>query len=237
MALKTRDNLFTEVLVRNNRTTTDGFITDTTLKDWFFDAHIWAAAYKKWPFTEGRISTTFTTGTGENGDEWEFEGYKADSFRILQVGGKRLTKLNFADYKLLREETPESNDRVFSDFGRVVFINPNADLGGTLVAYGQYVPYVDVTDEDGETIFTGFDEEGNEAIIEKMSSYLKSREHLTDEMLAHDQRASNKLEEVWKRILDEQYAYQTSPERGGMFKRIDVVEGTYNDERNLRNQF
>src|SRR3990167_4083415 len=62
--MKTRDDIFTEVLVRNNRTTTDGFITDTNLKAWYRDAHVWASAYHKWPFSEGRVSTTFTTGGG-----------------------------------------------------------------------------------------------------------------------------------------------------------------------------
>ena len=82
------------------------------------------------------------------------------------------------------------------------------------------------------TIFSGNNEEGNEAIVEKMTSYLKRREHLMNEAELHDQRAVMKLEEVWKRILDEQYAYQTTPERGGMFTRFDVLEGTVGDELN-----
>lgn len=237
MALKTRDNIFTEVLVRNNRTTTDSFITDTMLKSWYADAHLWAASYHKWPFTEGRISTTYTTGTGVNNDEWSFEGYKTDSFRIIQVGGKRLEKLNFEDYQIMREETPESDDRVFSDFGRVVFINPNADVSGTLVAYGQYTPYVDVTDETGVTVFSNFDEEGNEAIVEKISSYLKRRLQMPQEAELHDQRAVAKLEEVWRRIQDEQYAYKTHEDRGGMWARIDVVDGQKYSDEIKRDQF
>lgn len=230
--LKTRDDIFTEVLVRNNRTTTDSFITDTMLKSWYSNAHVWCAAFHKWPFTEGRVSTTFTTR-----EEWSFEGYKADSFRILQIGGKRLQKLNFQDYQIFREENESSNDRYFSDFGRLVFINPSIDLSGTLTAWGQYQPYVDVTDETGITIFSGFDEEGNEAVVEKMSSYLKRREHLTQEAEVHDTRAVTKLEEVWKRTLDEQYAYQTAPERGGMFRRFDVLLGGQTDELISRDQF
>ena len=239
MALKTRDDIFTEVLVRNNRTTTDTFITDTMLKSWFFDSHIWATAQYKWPFTEGRLQTTFASGGGPGGDEWFFEGWKADSFRIMQVGGKRLTKLNFEDYQILREVQPAANDRVFSDFGRTVFINPNLDASGTVVAYGQYQPYVDVTDETGTTLFTGWDEEGNEAIVEKMSSYLKRREHLAQEAEVHDSRAAVKLAEVWKRIGDEQYAYQPSPTRDGWFKRFDVLRGRgiNNDQMNNINQF
>ena len=227
MALNLVYDILTEVLVRNNRTTTDSFITDSMLMSWANDAHLWASAYHKWPFTEGRISTTFTTGSGENSDEWNFEGYKTDSFRIVQVGGKRLEKLNFEDYQIMREESPEADDRVFSDFGRTVFINPMADVSGTLTAWGQYQPILEASDfgTTTTTIFSGYDEEGNEAIVEKISGYLKRREHLAQEAELHDKRAEIKLEEVWKRIQDEQYAYKTHPDRGGMWERFDVLDG------------
>lgn len=227
----------TEVLVRNNRTTTDAFVTDAMLQDWTRQAHKWAASLHKWPFTEGRITTTFAAGTGAGGDEWSFEGYKADSFRLVQVGGKRLLKLNFEDYQILREVEPSADDRVYSDFGRLVFINPEADVSGSLTAYGQYEPVIDPTDLTAATVFSGYDEEGNEAIVEKMTSYLKEREHLPQEVQLHDQRATAKLEEIWKRVLDEQYAYQTHPDRQGMFKRFNVLRGTAEDELVKRDQF
>jgi hypothetical protein len=230
--LRTRDDIFTEVLVRNNRTTTDAFITDAHLKSWFFDAVIWASAYHKWPFTEGRMSTTWA-----GVEEINFEGFKSDSLRMLQVGGKRLNKLNFEDYQIFKEESPGSTERVFSDFGRVIFVNPSADVSGTMVAYTQYQPAIDVTDETGTTPFSNYDEEGNEAIVEKMSGYLKRREHLTDEAELHDGRAVLKLDEVYKRIQDEQYAYKTHPDRGGMFERIDVLDGKRSSDEIKRDQF
>lgn len=230
-------DIITEVLVRNNRTTTDSFITDVMLQDWTRDAHVWGAALKPWPMTEGRISTTFTTGGGVNTDEWFFEGYKSDSLKMMQIGGKRLTKLNFEDYLILKEESPSANDRVFSDFGRIVFINPLIDASGTLVAWGQYQPLLDPTDLTATTIFSNYDEEGNEALVEKMTSYLKRREHLADEAELHDKRASAKLAEVWERISNSQYVYQTTPERGGMFNRFDVLDGNPVDNINQRDQF
>lgn len=230
--MRTRDDIFTEILVRNNLTTTDTFITDAYLKSWFRDAHVWASSYHKWPMTEGRVSTTFTTT-----EEWQFEGYKADSLRIVQIGGKRLTKLNFEDYQTFREEESSANDRVFTDFGKLVFINPAIDLSGTLTAWGQYQPYVDVTDETGVTIFTNFDDEGNEGILEKMSSYLKRRLGNTQSAELHDQRAVAKLDEVWKRVLEEQFKNQTHPASGGMFKRVNVLHGGLSDEIMHRDQF
>lgn len=230
--LNTTGDIMTEVLVRNNRSTVDSFVTDIMLFDWTRMAHKWAASYHKWPFTEGRTSTTFSAT-----EEWNFEGYKADSFRIVQVGGKRLTKLDFANYQIFREEEPNSDERVFSDFGRLLFINPNIDLTGTLTAWGQYEPIIDPTDLDATTVFSGSNEEGNEAVVEKMSGYLKRREHMHDEAELHDSRAIAKLEEIWKRVLDEQYAYQTHPDSGGMFSRFNVLRGLREDELFKRDQW
>src|SRR3990167_4682875 len=110
MALNNRDDIFQEFLVRNNRTTTDAFLTEAILKDWYKQANIWGSARHKWPMTEGRLQTTFATGSGPNSDEYFFEGYHADSFRLLQIGGKALRKLNFEDYQKQQEIEPDSNE-------------------------------------------------------------------------------------------------------------------------------
>lgn len=233
MALNTVGDLITEVLVRNHRSTTDGFISDTMLQRWTRQAHKSATAYHKWPFTEGRMSTTFAAV-----EEWYFEGYKADSLRIVTIGGSRLQKTDFANYQIFREKEPSGSDRVFSDFGGLVYINPSINLSGTLTVYGQYEPLLDSTDYTALTVFSGHDEEGNEAIVEMMSSYLKEREHEMTESDAHKKKGFELLEALWKRILDEQYAYQTHPDSGGMFKRIDVLRGGVSDEPLLKeNQF
>lgn len=228
-------DLITEVLVRNNRTTTDSFITDAMLQDWVRQAHKWASAYHKWPFTEVR-DNTLTYSTEEVPYSSFNVDYKADSIRILQIGDKRLKKLNFEDYLTFKEEEPSSDDRVFSDFGRILYIHAG-DLTGTITAWGQYDVKIDPTDYTATTIFSDYDEEGNEAIIEKASSYLKRREHMVEEAELHDQRALAKLEEIWKRILDEQYKYQTHPAAGGQFERLDVVNGGFKDELFNRDQF
>lgn len=239
MSLNTVSDIQTEVLVRNNRTTTDSFITDAMLDDWIRDAHVWAAGYKKWPMTEGRASTTFTSlGTNEDGylALSYFEGWKADSVRRLSIGGKRLFKKNFYKFTEFLEDNPSSVDRLFSDFARVVYINPRIDLSGTVTAWGQYTPALDPTDKTAITIFSNFDEEGNEALVERMTGYLKRREHLPDEAELHDQRAVAKLEELHVKIKDEQFGYQDT-DNEGMWKRIDVVEGGYRDDLFKRNQF
>ena len=181
--MRTKTDIITEVLVRNNRTTTDAFITDTSLNNWYKNAHNWAAALHKWPFTEGKNSTTYTTSITDDMGNVTVpypEGFKADSIRILTIGGKRLEKRNFASFLRFIEDNPNDTSRIFSDYARQIYVNVRADVSGTLSAFGQYMPIVDVTDETGVSIFSDYDEEGNEAIVEKMTSYLKRREHIIE---------------------------------------------------------
>lgn len=229
-------DLITEVLVRNNRTTTDSFITDTMLKDWVRMSHNWSTAYHKWPFTEVR-DNTLSFSTEEVAYSSFNVKFKSDSVRFLQIGGKRLKKLDFQNYQIFREELPSSTDRVFSDFGRVLYINPQIDASGTITAWGQYEPSLDPTDLTATTLFSNYDEEGNEALVEKMTSYLKRREHLMQEAELHDKRAADKLDEIWKRVLDEQYAYQTHSASGGWFERFNVLTGRETSDEVKENQF
>src|SRR3990167_1302562 len=97
--LTTFNDIKTDVINKLGIATTDANYTDAILNTWIQQGTRWATSYKKWPHTEGRVSTTFT-GT----EEWTFEGYRADSFRMMQIGGKRLEKLNFEDYQIFREE-------------------------------------------------------------------------------------------------------------------------------------
>src|SRR3990167_9956585 len=90
-----------EFLVRGDITTTSGFYTDTIIQDWTRIAHDWAVAFHKWPFSEGRISTTYAGATNDIGDVVlpYPEGWKSDSIRLLQVGGKRLEKITLEDFQ------------------------------------------------------------------------------------------------------------------------------------------
>ena len=219
-----------EVLVELSASTTSGYYSDTIIKDWIKQGHSFATSYRKWPMTEGRVSTTYAST-----EEWSFEGYKPDSFRIMTVGGKRLQKLNFEDYQIFKEERPDSNDRVFTDFGGLVYINPNIDASGTLVAYGQYNPVLDTTDLTATTVFTNWDIEGNRAILHEMLSYAYFREREFNQSEVHHKRAIELLDGVYDRINKEQYAYQTKDR--GMFERFDVLKGGMNEELIKRDQW
>lgn len=230
--LSTFADIQTDVVRKLGISTTSAYYTDAMLNGWIQQAHRWATSYKKWPFTEGRVSTTYT-----GSEEFQFEGYKAESFRMLLIGGKRYQKMNYEDYLLMKEEDPGSTDRVFSDYGRLVIVNAGAGGSGTLTAYGQYTPVdIDVTDHTAPTVFSYGDEEGNEAIVEKVMEFAKSRQLKADEAIVHLQKSAAILEALWKKTQDEQYAYQTARQRGGMFQRFDILGGR-GDELNNRDQF
>ena len=228
------DDIKTDVIVKLGISTTTAYYTDTILDEWIQQAERFCTSYKKWSFTEGRVVTTYSSST----EEWDFEGYKADSFRYLKVGDKVFRKIHFEDYLIMKEETPDAPDNVYTDLGRIVIVNPKTEASGTMTAYGQYTPVpIDVTDLTATTVFSGGEEEGNTAIVEEVLSYAMTRRQRLDKAKVHHQNAINLLDSIKSVIDDEAYAYHTHKTRGGMFKRVDVIEGDLNDELFRRDQF
>lgn len=227
------DDLKTQVIVRGGIDTTSAYWTDDILNDWIQSATRWATAYKKWPMTNGRVSTTWA-----GVEEIAFEGYSADSLRFVQIGGNKLQKLNFEDYQIMKEFENNSQQRYYTSFGRLLMVNPSVDLSGTLTAYGQYTPAdLDVTDLTSRTIFSDGDEDGNEAIVEEVLAYMNTREKKEQEALVHHQKASQILDSLWERVNDERYAAQPHRARGGMWQRFNVTAGGMSDEIVKRDQF
>lgn len=237
--MRTLGDIQTNVLVKANMSTTLAFLTDTILNDFIDDAHKFCSGYKKWPFTEGRVSTTFASlVTDEDGilvGEYP-EGWKSDSIRRLSIGGKRVDKKEFYKFHEFLEDFLSDTDRIYSDHGRRYYINPNIDISGTVTAWGQYTPAtIDRTDLTSITVFEG-EQEGNEAIIEETLSYIENKKKDLPKSIAHHKRATDILDGLWERIQGEQYGYQL-PDGDGMFERFDVLEGAMRDDLFKRDQF
>lgn len=233
MALTNVGDIKTEVIVRLGISTTEGYYYDAILSDWLEDAHRFATSYKRWPFTEGKVSTTYVSGT----ETYPYpEGWRTDSIRILKLGDKRVQKTNFEDYENYKEDNSGGSDRIFSDFSREYYINPNIDLSGTITVYGQYNPVIDVSVPATETVFSNYEEEGNEAIVLEMLSYAKQKERKIKESIEFHMRAKEVLDSVYIRtVKDEGFAYQTK--NRSLFKRFDVIEGVEQDELYRRDRF
>lgn len=228
----TRDEIKSYVLVRGGWSTTET-VSETNLNTLIDRAHRWAAGYKKWPFTEGKSSTTFSSST----EDYEYpEGWKSDSIRLLQIGDKRVQKLNWQEYQAFKEDYPSSSDRVFSDFGGRYYINPNIDLSGTITAWGQYTPSL-LDDETEATVFANKDEEGDEAVVEKTMALVYERLGELKNAQYRDENAQRRLNELWERIGGEQFGYQQHKDSQGMWQRLDVVNGTRRADTLKRDQW
>ncbi|MEK9206849.1 MAG: hypothetical protein AAB922_00050 [Patescibacteria group bacterium] len=237
--MKTTGDIKGEFLTRNQSSTLVGFYTDAILNGWLDASHKWAAGYKKWPFTEGRVSTTYASlVTNEDGylrGEYP-EGWKPDSIRLLTIGGSRLEKKVFNKFQSFLEDNTTNTERMYTDFGLQYFINPNIDLSGTVSVWGQYTPAdFDTTDDTVQTVFRET-EEGNEAILEMMFSYAKKREKKLPESITHIKEAMRILDELNGKIQSDQFDYH-SVDDDGMFKRIDVVNGYMRNDAWSRDQF
>lgn len=233
--LNTYGDIKNDVIVQLGISTSVAFYTDTILGNWIDKAHKWAAGWKKWTVTEGRVSTTYVGGT----EEWNYpEGWKPDSIRLLQVGGKRFKKTNFYQYQTFREDYSTNQEKVFSDFARLYYINPNTDAGGTLTVWGQYTPIdIDQSDPTVKTVFSDTAEEANSAIVEEVLAYAKIKEKKLQESIAHHEKAKQILLEELQQVQEEQFGYQDTKNSEGMFGRIDVVRGDLYNDLVKRNQW
>ena len=236
--MRTQGDIKDDILIQLGASTTVAFYTDTILEDWIDKAHIWATGYKKWPFTEGRVTTTYASDNTSIEVGFTYpEGWKPDSIRLLQVGGKAFQKVNFYKYMEFREKNDTSQEKIFSDHGRLYFINPRADVSGTTSLWGQYTP-AELAESDNTvtTVFSDAVEEGNEALVEEVLSYAKKKEKKLQEALAHHERAKQILEEIWTRIQGEQFGYHSFKDEG-IFKRMDILKGALRDDVFKRDQF
>lgn len=236
--MRIKGDIINEILVQLGVSTTVAWLTDTILDDWIDKAHIWATGSYKWPFTEARINTTYVADSASNEIGFGYpENWKPDSIRLLQVGGKRFKKINFQNYQTFREDFPSDGKKVFSEFGRLYFINPQADVSGTTTLWGQYTPAaLAETDSSVLTLFSDVADEGNEAIVKEVISYAKTKQQKPQEALLSHQEAQKILADLWKRVQDEQFGYQ-NVEDAGLFSRIDVLGGALRDDIFKRDQF
>ena len=225
--MATFSELITNVVVKGSISTTSAFYTDALIEREVSNAYRWASAFHKWPMTEYMDkSGVFAAGTEEN--SYPNAGFRTDSIRILKVGDDRFRKIRFEDYLIFREDENSNTEKVFSDYGRTIYINPNC-VSGTIYAYGQ-LGVSDFASSSSTSVFSAGEPEGDEAIVEKTISNLKPKAGKLQESADWENKARVKLEELWKRIQAEQYAY--SPKNKGMFERLDCVEGEWYKDKN-----
>lgn len=236
-SLNTLGQIKTEFLVRAYGNTTSAFLDDTILNNWADQAYKRVVGAKKWPETEGRVSTTFASFvTDEDGmtvGEYP-EGWRSESIRMLKIGGQTYQKTNFYQLRKLIEDNPQNDDRLYSDFSRRIYVTGNPS--GTVAMWGQYTPVLDLTDDSSTTVFSEGSVDLNEAIVEIMMSFHSYRKQKRQDAINHLAVAKSIIDNAWEKIGDEQFGYQPTDSEG-MWKRIDVVGGGYHEDSLNTDQF
>lgn len=233
-SISTVGEIQAEFVVRQNSATTIAYYTDTVIKSWIDQAHKFAAGYKKWPMTSARAATTYASlvldEEGLLSGQYP-EAWKLNSIRFLRIGGKRYEKKSFFSFLKFLEDKPSASDEIYTDYGRLYYVNAGANGSGTISIWGQYIPALDTTDPNAATIFSGVDVNGNLAMVELMQSYAMTREKKESEAKVHFEKALSLLEAAWKLFEDDNFVKQEA-NTDGMFSRIDVVGGRTRDDFN-----
>lgn len=250
MALQTFGDIKNEVLVRLDQGTTVAYYTDSMLGDWINDAYKWAAGYHRWPAFDYVDSSTTTASPSLGTDGFTYPtNFKSESIRWMRDNNsnpsrRTYDKVRFQDYIQYQNDFPTGQDQIFSDFGRTFFVNVNV-ASGTLYLYGSInAPFLDKSDPTGQTLFSGADEQANEAIVEKVLSYALVKQQTpvnfykgkyVSAAIVHASQGAEILDALWKNHQDEQFAYQAKNRE--MFKRFSVERGALRDDLLKRDQF
>lgn len=212
-----------------------GFMSSTTIKSWIDRGNKWACSYKPWPFMEGAKYTTATSDEYYDYPE-EFLSDSISELKVEQDDGSmdRYNKVRFKSYQRYREDREDGEDKIFSDYGRYYFINPNTiSPGDTIELWGQETPD-DLTNDNDETPFKN-DHKGEEAILKyAMAIGLRKKKNFQEAEM-EEKKAEKLLDEIWSRIAISQAEYDTKDKP--LFRRINILNGRTEDEINNENQF
>lgn len=136
------------------------------------DAHMWATSLFIWQ----ELVRAKTTSTIANHEYYDCPvEFRTGTIVMIEIDGKEYDRKNFEDFRDYRRNNPTSTTRIFANYARQFFISPiptvtgsgNMDVWGAIQA-PQLVLSTD------KTIFSGNNDEGNEAIVKKAMAVAKN---------------------------------------------------------------
>jgi hypothetical protein len=186
--------------------------TDTDLGEFIKLAVMKAWDYKPWDFTEGSKTATTISDMITSGYADYPQDIQSGSLYLLKINGYEYKKLIFQDYLKFFEDYPTSNERVWSEQKRFVFMNPNAySVGQVLDMYGKLMPPILSGSSDLLPFSPDTDNQehsGNEAIV-----LIAFGEALSSEKKKNPQ--------------------QGEVERGKGYQLLDIIWKPFKDARSL----
>jgi hypothetical protein len=215
----------------------DNFYTDAYLTRKINDANKWATS--RYPWAENEEAYKFapdlngtTTIEGETGKPQEWYDYPADYItdqmtRAVVQNDPEWRKTNYKEYMDYRYNNPTGTDKIWTDYNRQVFFNPNAlpstgDLTNAIVVWGHKIatPLTLTTDV---TYF--YSNDGVEQSMYKKAlaqCYKKGRGSMFDRGVALEQEAENDLAVCYQKYRRSQASYESKD--GVVMLPIQIIQ-------------
>lgn len=210
--METRADIETEVIARLMVANNSVQFPPDRITKIVQDAYLWAGSLFFWPpLSRSRIFSTKPNTQSLNYDYYDYPvDYLTGSISRLYIDGKKYEKkafqdfLDFCDQSNLASLPPNSSSRFFAEYGRQFFVYPKVSVAGTDdgLAWGSIQP-LQLGAPNDKTIFSLWNDSGNEAIVKKGISVAMER---LDSGFANEQKveAIQLLQVIWKKVMDEQ---------------------------------
>lgn len=215
--METRADLETELQNRLMVANNSGLIPSARLTELIQDANRWAGTLFFWPslFRSRYFSSkpSIDSSTPILPLAYDYYDYPSDfltgSVRRLYFNGLKYDKkafddfLDYVDNSQTAQLPPDPTKRYFAEYGRQFFVWPGVTVAGTddgLVWGNIQPPQLDNSTD--KTIFSTWNDTGNEAIVKKAISVAMER---LDSGFANEQKqeAIQLLQVIWAKIVTE----------------------------------
>ena len=215
--MQTRADIETELsarlMVANNST----LVSATRITQLVKDANLWAGSLFFWPslFRSRYFSSKPSSQSASPilPLAYDYYDYPTDfitgSISRLYFNGKKYDKkayqdfLDYVDQSQQATLPPDPNKKYFAEFGRQFFVWPGVTVAGTNdgLVWGN-IQAPDLTNSTDKTIFSQWDDSGNEAILKKALSVEMER---LDSGFAQEQKqeAIQLLQLLWGKVTAE----------------------------------
>jgi len=142
---------------------TSSYFTPTRIEDQINDSYLTVAAARQWP----DIKKGFVTHTEAGEDYYDYpSNCQSESiFKISVDSDSKYDKWDFEDFMKFVEDNPTSTKKIFSEYGRQIFIFPTPTTTGSanLILWG-VIQAAPLEDDGDVTMFTDWADVLNEAI-------------------------------------------------------------------------
>lgn len=202
--MQTRNDMEYELVTRLMASNNSTLYSAGRITQLIQDAYIWASILHFWP----SLQSAKQTSTQANQEYYDYpQSFLTDSIARIYVDGKLYSPKAFYDFRDYVDQAtdtalpPDPTNRCFANFGRQFFLYPIPTITGSnnLIVWGntQAPQLANGTDQ---TIFSVWDDAGNEAIVQKAFAVAMVR-LAPQEAQASLTNAIQLLDVMWQKVV------------------------------------